>query len=278
MEGLLLIDKEAGMTSRAIDNALQRFFHTRKVGHLGTLDPFATGLLIVAVGSATKYLPFLPDEEKTYVATLRLGRKTDTGDLTGNIIDEKPVKPLQKEEIEQVLRGFLGAGKQIPPMTSAIKKDGVALYVLAHRGEEIQRQARDVFIHDIRLLSHHDDEIVFETIVSKGTYIRTLGEDIAEALGTVGHLVGLRRSKVGHIDLTLAVRLSMVSEDSLLEPSYFLSYPRVNLDEAQSKKARNGMKLPLPYEEPRLLLLDEAGPIAVYERQEDGVYRCLRGL
>ncbi|MCR5349259.1 MAG: tRNA pseudouridine(55) synthase TruB [Bacilli bacterium] len=275
--GLILLDKPEGMTSRAVDNALQRLFHTRKVGHLGTLDPFATGLLVVAIGKATKYLPFLPDEEKTYEATLVLGKKTDTGDYQGEIIEEKQVPELSKQSIENVLSSFLGESHQLPPMTSAIKKDGVPLYRLAHQGKEVERELRPIYIHQIRLLSFAHDEIRFEATVSKGTYIRTLGEDIAEKLGTVGFLSALRRTKVGPVEVKDALPLEKVDESALRVPSDFVFYPRVHLSGEQAKKGRNGVALDLPRGEERLLLLDETGIIAVYERQGSR-YVCLRGL
>ena len=276
--GLLFIDKEAGMTSRAVDNAVQRLFHTKKVGHLGTLDPFATGLLIVAVNEATKYLPFLPDEEKTYQARLVLGKATSTGDLTGEAIEEKPVEMPSICQIEDVLRSFLGESTQIQPMTSAIKKDGVSLYKLAHKGIEVEREPRKILVHEIHLLEVNGNEILFEATVSKGTYVRTLGEDIAKRLGTLGHLGSLRRVKVGSIDVSNAIRLNHVEHAEFFLPSDYVPYPRIMLEEGQAKKARNGMRLSFSSESPRILLLDEKGPIAVYEQESGETYRCLRGL
>ena len=276
--GLLFIDKGEGVTSRYVDNALQRLCHIRKVGHLGTLDPFATGLLIVAVGEATKYLPFLPDEEKTYVATLRLGVSTDSGDKTGTVIEEVGVPELQKEQIEAVLRGFLGKSTQIPPMTSAIKRDGTPLYELARKGISIEREPRPIEIYGIELLSIDGKEITFETTVSKGTYIRVLGEDIAKKLGTVGHLVSLRRTRVGNIGLDGATPLESIGDPVFLPPHEYVPYPRIELNGVWLKKARNGVKLPLDTDAPRVLVLGEGNPIAIYEREDGGLYRCLRGL
>ena len=276
--GLLFIDKGEGVTSRYVDNAIQRLCHIRKVGHLGTLDPFATGLLIVAVGEATKYLPFLPDEEKTYIATLRLGVATDSGDKTGTVIEEAGVPVLQKEQIEAVLRGFLGKSTQIPPMTSAIKRDGTPLYELARKGISIEREPRPVEIYGIELLSFDGKEIMFETTVSKGTYIRVLGEDIAKKLGTIGHLVSLRRTRVGDIGLEGAMSLETIGDPVFLPPHEYVPYPRIELSGDRLKKARNGVKLPLDADAPRVLVLGDGNPIAIYEREDGGLYRCLRGL
>ena len=266
-DGLLLIDKEEGVTSRYVDNAIQRLFHTRKVGHLGTLDPFATGLLIVAVNKATKYLQFLPDEEKTYQARLILGKKTATGDKTGEVIDECDVPNLDQTRIQDVLSSFLGESTQIPPMTSAIKIDGVALYKLAHKGKEIERQPRLVSIHEISLLHYEGNIIDFRAKVSKGTYIRTLGEDIASALGTVGYLESLRRLEVGNITLEGAKKLSEVDSSFFKEPSSFVVYPRIHLPFSLGVKARNGVKLTLDSDAEKVLLEDEQGVIAIYEKE-----------
>lgn len=275
--GILLLDKEAGVTSRQLDNLAQRAFHTRKVGHLGTLDPFATGLLLLAVNDATKYLPFLPDEEKTYVASLRLGKATDTGDLTGNETIRKDVPSLDESKIIEVLRSFLGEGTQIPPMTSAIKKDGVALYRLAHKGMEVEREPRPIYIHDIRLLSYQEGVLEFETTVSKGTYIRVLGEDIALRLGTVGHLIALRRTKVGDITLEGSIRASDLPSATLLPAYRFVPYKHIQAKDEEIKKVRNGVPISFNEMDQRLLIMDGETPLAVYEKDGER-YRCLRGL
>lgn len=276
--GLLLIDKPEGLTSRDVDNRIQRLFHTRKVGHLGTLDPFATGVLVVAVESATKYLPFLPDEEKTYLAYLQLGTATSTGDKTGEVIETREVPTLNKENIKDVLSKFLGESTQIPPMTSAIKKDGIALYKLAHQGKSIEREARQIYVHSIELVSLDSDGLAFKASVSKGTYIRTLGEDIAKALGTVGHLTSLCRLAVGPISLSECVKLDEVSEAKLKAPSDYVFYPRITLEGKEEFQAQNGVPMYLKSSEKRVLVQGKNGPIAIYEKADDGRYICLRGL
>ena len=278
MQGILLVDKEAGMTSRKVDNLLQKRFLTKKVGHLGTLDPFATGLLIVAVGKATKCLPFLDSSSKTYEAELLLGSKTSTGDLEGEEILRKDPRIHEKQEIEETLSSFLGESTQIPPMSSAIKVDGVALYKLAHKGQEIERKPRKIVISAIRLLSQEGPRIRFEAEVSSGTYLRTLGEDIAERLGEVGHLVSLRRTKIGSVDVRKAKRIAEVSEGDLLNPLPFITLPKIEATEKQSEAIKNGKAMILDSRESEVCLFFQEEALAVYAKGEDGLYRSKRGL
>ena len=278
MQGILLVDKEAGMTSRKVDNLLQKRFLTKKVGHLGTLDPFATGLLIVAVGKATKCLPFLDSSSKTYEAELLLGSKTSTGDLEGEEILRKDPRIHEKQEIEETLSSFLGESTQIPPMSSAIKVDGVALYKLAHKGQEIERKPRKIVISSIRLLSQEGPRIRFEAEVSSGTYLRTLGEDIAERLGEVGHLVSLRRTKIGSVDVRNAKRIAEVSEGDLLSPLPFITLPKIEATEKQSEAIKNGKAMILDSHESEVCLFFQEEALAVYAKGADGLYRSKRGL
>lgn len=278
MQGILLVDKEAGMTSRKVDNLLQKRFLTKKVGHLGTLDPFATGLLIVAAGKATKCLPFLDSSSKTYEAELLLGSKTSTGDLEGDEILRKDPRIHEKQEIEETLSSFLGESTQIPPMSSAIKVDGVALYKLAHKGQEIERKPRKIVISSIRLLSQEGPRIRFEAEVSSGTYLRTLGEDIAERLGEVGHLVSLRRTKIGSVDVRKAKRIAEVSEGDLLNPLPFITLPKIEATEKHSEAIKNGKAMILDSHESEVCLFFQEEALAVYAKGEDGLYRSKRGL
>ena len=273
-----MVDKEAGMTSRKVDNLLQKRFLTKKVGHLGTLDPFATGLLIVAVGKATKCLPFLDSSSKTYEAELLLGSKTSTGDLEGEEILRKDPRIHEKQEIEETLSSFLRESTQIPPMSSAIKVDGVALYKLAHKGQEIERKPRKIVISSIRLLSQEGPRIRFQAEVSSGTYLRTLGEDIAERLGEVGHLVSLRRTKIGSVDVRKAKRIAEVSEGDLLNPLPFITLPKIEATEKQSEAIKNGKAMILDSHESEVCLFFQEEALAVYTKGEDGLYRSKRGL
>ena len=278
-EGILLVDKEEGMTSRKVDNLLAKRFLCKKVGHLGTLDPFATGLLLVAMGKATKFLPYLDSSYKTYVASLTLGKKTDTGDLTGACIAEKEIPSLDKNDIEGVFAGFLGFSYQLPPMTSAIKIDGVPLYKLAHKGESKEREKRRIEIKKLTCLSFDGEVLTFEAKVSSGTYIRVLGEDIAERLGTVGYLRSLRRTAIGEIGVSSAKKLDELNEGDFLSPSPFLNLERVQITGQRVEDAKNGKSLVLPEaQSDEVALFQGEEAIAVYTREQGDTFLSKRGL
>lgn len=279
ISGSLLINKEIGLTSRQEVNNVSRKLNEEKAGHIGTLDPFADGLLIVLLGSSTKIAPFLEVMDKKYLATLKLGAKTNTGDLTGEIIETKPIPELTKDKISEVLNSFLGEQIQVPPMFSALKVNGKELYKYAREGKEIERKERKINVFEINLLSFEKDEITFVVKVSKGTYIRTLGEDIALKLNTVGHLTKLTRLEVGPYSLKDAKRSSEISESDLLPISKMLSHLKsFEVEGELAKKALNGMHFRLPINDETILLKDKNGIIALYKREPSGVYSCVRGL
>ena len=279
ISGSLFINKEIGLTSRQEVNNVSRKLNEKKAGHIGTLDPFADGLLIVLLGSSTKISPFLEVMDKKYLATLKLGAKTNTGDLTGEIIETKPIPELTKNKISEVLNSFLGEQIQVPPMFSALKVNGKELYKYAREGKEIERKERKINIFEINLLSFEKDEITFVVKVSKGTYIRTLGEDIALKLNTVGHLTKLTRLEVGPYSLKDAKRSSEISESDLLPISKMLSHLKsFEVVGELAKKALNGMHFRLPINDETILLKDKNGIIALYKREPSGVYSCVRGL
>lgn len=278
LNGIILLDKEEGLTSRTIDNKIQRLFETRKVGHLGTLDPFATGLLVIGVNKGTKCLTYIDDSRKTYVATLVLGKKTSTGDLTGEITEEKEVKTLDLKTIDDVLASFLGKGEQIPPMTSAIKVNGQALYKIAHKGGEVERKPRPIEIFSIKVIEYKDNILVFETEVSRGTYIRVLGEDIALKLGTVGYLSALRRTKVDNISIEDAVKIGDLTIDNLHNAVNMISIPHYDINDVEYQLVMNGRKLWLKSNEEKLLLVHNNECVAVYSKFEDKHYQPERGL
>ena len=274
-----MVDKEEGMTSRKVDNLLAKRFLCKKVGHLGTLDPFATGLLLVAMGKATKFLPYLDSSYKTYVASLILGKKTDTGDLTGARIAEKEIPSLDKNDIEGVFAGFLGFSYQLPPMTSAIKIDGVPLYKLAHKGESKEREKRRIEVKELTCLSFDGEVLTFEAKVSSGTYIRVLGEDIAEKLGTVGYLRSLRRTAIGEIGVSSAKKLGELNEGDFLSPSPFLNLERVQITGQRVENAKNGKSLVLPEaQSDEVALFQGEEAIAVYTREQGDTFLSKRGL
>lgn len=274
-----MINKNVGNTSRDEVNIVSKKLMTKKCGHIGTLDPFASGLLIVLVGRATKISPFLERKDKTYIAQIRLGIKTDSGDKDGNIIEEKEIPGLNKKDVDDVLKSFLGESYQLPPMYSAIRKNGKHLYEYARKGEEVEREKRLINVYDIRLLNFDGENITFLVRASKGTYVRTLGEDIAEKLGTVGYLVSLERLSIGEYSLNNAVKAEEVSEKDLISIEEMLKdFPSVNLNDNDAKKALNGVPLIINNPNNELLMKDKDGIIAIYHKNHDNVYTCLRGL
>ena len=279
LSGSLLINKEIGLTSRQEVNNISHRLGEKKAGHIGTLDPFADGLLIVLLGSSTKISPFLEVMDKTYIATLKLGSKTNTGDLTGEVVETKEIPELTKEQISKVLQGFLGKNTQIPPIFSALKVNGQPLYKYARKGIEIERKPREIEIYKIYLVSYEKDEITFLAKVSKGTYVRTLGEDIAEKLGTVGHLSKLTRIEIGPYSLKDAKKSSEITEEDLIPISKMLAHLKTfEVEGDLAKKALNGMHFRLPINDETILLKDKDGIIALYKREPNGVYGCVRGL
>lgn len=218
MYGLLNIDKPAGITSFDVIRKVRYLTKVKKVGHAGTLDPFATGVLLVFVGrEATKYISEFTGLEKEYYAKIRLGEKTDTGDLTGKSIEEKSVSELSIPQIEAVFKTFLGKIQQIPPMYSALKKNGVRLYKLARKGKTIEREPRIVEVKELKLQRYKKPFLEFSATVSKGTYIRVLSEDIAEKLGTIGHLVELRRMRIGKFSVKNALDFNKLTTEIVQE-------------------------------------------------------------
>ena len=279
ISGSLLINKEVGLTSRQEVTNVSRKLGEKKAGHIGTLDPFADGLLVVLLGSSTKISPFLEVMDKTYIATLKLGEKTNTADLTGEIIENKEIPELSKEKICRIFQGFLGKSAQIPPIFSALKVNGQAMYKYARKGIDIERKPREITIFKLDLINFEKDEITFIAKVSKGTYVRTLGEDIAEKLGTVGHLTKLTRVEIGPYSLNDAKRSSEVTEADLIPIDKMLSHlESFEVEGDLAKKALNGMHFRLPINDKNILLKDKDGIIALYKRESNGVYSCVRGL
>lgn len=284
MNGYLLIDKLKDWTSRDVCNKVQHFFHEKKVGHSGTLDPFATGLLIVCLGSATKTIPLWEEADKEYLAELKLGHKTDTGDETGNIIDSVPVGNISSNMIKEVFLSLLGQSEQFPPMTSAVHVDGRKLYTYFYKGQDIERKPRKINIKSCDLLSFSENIIVFKCRVSKGTYLRTLGETIAEKLGTVGYLSNLRRTKIAEVSIEKSVTLDQLTENSIISVEEMLKniIPFVILNDTETKKAINGMEIcfsNLPKSYDKILLVDQSQKaLAIYTRHEKDTFVSLRGL
>ena len=203
-DGFLLIDKESDYTSRDVCNIIAKIFDAKKVGHAGTLDPFATGLLIVALNNATKTLTYIEGQYKSYEATLLLGKKTSSGDLTGEEIESKDIPNITEEDVKNIFSSLIGESEQTVPKTSAVHVNGRKLYHYAHLNQEVELPKRTIDVKELELLEFNLPVVRFKTTVSKGTYIRTLGETIAEKLGTVGHLIALRRTKILDLEVSKA--------------------------------------------------------------------------
>ena len=201
LSGVFLLNKPLGISSNAALQKVRWLFRAQKAGHTGALDPLASGLLPICLGEATKFSHYLLDSTKRYQTTIQLGHSTTTGDVEGEVLHEQPVPELNEEKILKVLQQFTGDIQQVPPMYSALKKEGRPLYELARKGIEIEREARPIHILAIQLIEFSQQSITFDITSSKGTYIRVLGEDIAKALGTYGHLIYLHRIRTGHFDL-----------------------------------------------------------------------------
>lgn len=279
MNGIFLINKPKDWTSFDICAKLRKKFDTKRVGHSGTLDPFAEGLMIVAMGKATKILSFIEDVYKTYVAELKLGESTDTMDLTGSVIKEREVPELTEEKIINSLNKFLGDSTQVPPMFSALKKDGIPLYQLAREGIEVERKKRNIHIYNIRLISYENPIIKFEATVSRGTYIRVLANDIANDLNTEGHLISLVRTSIGNDSVSKAVTIENVTENDITPIHEVLSFMKtIVVDENVERDIRNGIPLSYDLDDEMILFINEnEEALAIYEKR-DKLYYCKRGL
>lgn len=216
LDGILIIDKPAGITSHDVVAKVRRALKTKRVGHTGTLDPLATGVLVVCVEKATKLVNYLTCDEKTYEVEMKFGIKTDTGDITGKIIDEYTNYDIDMNKIKRTLDKFIGKQEQIPPMYSAIKVNGKKLYELAREGIEIEREARKIEIFEIKNIEWKDETLKYTVHCSKGTYIRSLCEDIAGELGTIGTMTNLRRIQSGEFQVKDAIKIEDISEKKII--------------------------------------------------------------
>ncbi|MBX7148170.1 tRNA pseudouridine(55) synthase TruB [bacterium] len=242
MHGFFLIDKPAGISSNKALSQIKRNLKIKKMGHTGTLDPFAQGLLVAASGEATKFIYYLEAADKCYEAKLQLGVKTDTLDSYGQILEKQDISKIDKDKIESVFNQFLGPQLQIPPMFSAKKVDGDKLYDLARKGIEVERKACSIEIKKLVLLDQQSDSMSFEVVCSKGTYVRVLGEDIAGALGNLGHLSYLKRISSDGFNVKDALAPEKLSGMSIpLEKlHHYLKYPLFTLDETSITALKAG--------------------------------------
>lgn len=272
LDGIVLLDKPAGLGSTPALQRVRRLLRAAKAGHAGTLDPLATGMLPLCFGQATKACGSLLGSVKAYRARLRLGTATDTGDADGRPVREAPVPPTDRAAVEAVLASLSGEQQQRPPMYSALKHGGRPLYELARRGEEVERAPRPVTIHRLTLVSLEPAEIEFDVVCSKGTYVRVLGEDIAAALGTAGHLTALRRTWVDPFGDLPMVTLETIEQWAAEDPpdesrpawllpvdAAFPGLARVELSDRESLHLRQGRVVSVP---PTVV---GAGPVRAYD-------------
>ena len=248
MNGILIVDKPQDWTSHDVVAKLRGIYRERRIGHSGTLDPMATGVLAVFLGRATRAVELCENDEKTYIAGLRLGTVTNTQDITGEILEARPAD-ITEMQLRQVLLQFLGQQQQLPPMYSAVKIQGKKLYELARKGQTVERKPRNIVIHELKLLGRQQEDFLLEVRCSKGTYIRTLCHDIGEKLGCGGCLSSLRRTAVGRFSIENAVTLEDVLEAQmagtqyeLLRPvdSLFDCFPSLMVQGEAERRMRNG--------------------------------------
>lgn len=283
MNGIVIIDKPAGWTSQDVTARLRRVFGTRRIGHGGTLDPMATGVLPVFVGRATRGVEFFEHAEKTYETELLLGIATDTEDTTGTVLFRREVSVTPKQ-LTAVLERFRGEIMQIPPMYSALKVNGQKLCDLARKGRQVERQPRPVTIHELTLLSREGDTLRLRVRCSKGTYIRTLCADIGESLGCGGCMQALRRTQAGEYTIAEAVPLQQLLESP--EPETYLrdvdtmfrGYPGVKLTANQEKRCRNGNAFSVPLPGGTYRAYSQSGEFLMLAKVEDGVMSTIKSF
>lgn len=240
------MDKPAGITSHDAVDEVRRRLGIRQVGHTGTLDPFATGLLVVLVGRATRLARFVEGQPKTYLATARLGTRTDTDDLTGSVLSQMSSPPVIGErDLRQALSGFLGVQRQRPPSYSAKRVEGERSYRLARRGAAVVPAEVGITVHGIELLAYHDTDLTFRATVSAGTYVRAIARDLGERLGVGAHLTALRREAIGSLSVDNAVGLHSVGSADVVPAGQVLSHlPVLELDEATRRAVSHGRPIP----------------------------------
>lgn len=276
MDGIVIVDKPQDWTSQDVTARLRRVFNTRRIGHGGTLDPMATGVLPVFVGRATRSVEFFEHAEKTYETVLRLGLTTDTEDITGTVLTEMPVS-VTDEQVEAALAVFRGQIMQIPPMYSALKVNGQKLCDLARKGKTVERQPRPITIHELTLLEWTENTLRLRVRCSKGTYIRTLCKDIGEQLGCGGCMESLRRVSAGEYTIDEAVPLQELLDTDQPEKylrdvdTMFRNYPAVTLTANQEKRCRNGNPFSVKLAEGSYRAYSQTGEFLMLAKVENGI-------
>lgn len=279
MQGLILINKPQNMTSFDVVAVVRKTLNIKKIGHAGTLDPNAEGLLIILVDKATKALPFLAFNRKEYVAQLRFGIKTNTGDIWGEVIDRNDSMNIDESMIESVLKSFMGVTKQTPPKVSAISIKGKRLYEYARANIDVEIPEREIEIFNIEKLAYEEGILSFKVECSSGTYIRSLCEDIAVKLNTIGTMQALTRTSIGHYRLEDAIDIETLRRN---EFRLFPLLDGIELEKVEVENivdVKNGKTLNLDHTSDEILITHQNEMLAVYQyREEDGLYHCVRGL
>ncbi len=283
MNGIVIVDKPQGWTSQDVTARLRRVFNTRRIGHGGTLDPMATGVLPVFVGRATRGVEFFEHAEKTYEAVLQLGIATDTEDITGTVLEEKPVS-LTEEEFLNILPKFRGEIQQIPPMYSALKVNGQKLCDLARQGKEVERKPRTITIHKLECLEFTGTTARLLVHCSKGTYIRTLCKDLGEALGCGGCMASLRRVTAGEYTIGEAVPLQTLLDTE--DPGQYLrtvdtmfrNHPQVVLTPNQEKRCRNGNAFSINLADGTYRAYSQTGEFLMLAKVEEGIMSTIKSF
>ena len=283
MNGIVIVDKPQDWTSQDVTARLRRVFNTRRIGHGGTLDPMATGVLPVFVGRATRGVEFFEHAEKTYETVLRLGLTTDTEDVWGETLEARPVE-FNAEKLEAVLESFRGEILQIPPMYSALKVGGQKLCDLARKGKEVERKPRPITIHELTLLEVTENTLRLRVKCSKGTYIRTLCKDIGQALGCGGCMAQLRRVTAGEYTIEEAVPLQQLLDAQNPETylrsvdTMFRNYPEIKLTANQEKRCRNGNSFTVNLAEGTYRAYSQSGEFLMLAKVEDGVMSTVKSF
>ena len=283
MDGIVIVDKPADWTSQDVTAKLRGVFQTRRIGHGGTLDPMATGVLPVFVGRATRGVEFFEHAEKTYETTLRLGLTTDTEDITGTILEGKPVC-VTETQVLSVLEQFKGEIQQIPPMYSAIKMNGQKLVDLARKGKEVERKPRTITIFALDFLGMTGNDVRLRVHCSKGTYIRTLCKDIGETLGCGGCMAALRRTSAGNYTEAEAIPLSKLVDcenpEAFLRSvdTLFAEHPAVTLTEKQALRTRNGNSFSIDLADGTYRAYDEAGEFLMLAKVDGGIMSTIKSF
>jgi tRNA pseudouridine55 synthase len=273
IDGIVVLDKATGLSSNAALQQVKHLFEARKAGHTGSLDPLATGVLPLCLGEATKVSQYLLDSDKGYRARIKLGVRTDSADSEGEVIDERDASGITREAIERALEPFRGEIEQLPPMYSALKKDGVPLYKLARQGKTVEREARRVSIYRIELTDFEGDELELEVECSKGTYIRTIADDLGQALGCGAHIIALHRTRAGTFteqDCVTSEALTQMKEDNGLQgldqhliamDEAVSDFPAVHLPEITASFVKNGQAVLVQH-------LPAEGLVRLYEDEQ----------